>query len=144
MERIAWEERNPSLDQIGIQDARGTYGLVGNDVAADEKAHAGAVLERGANRARRSAAAQDASPNRGQPTSHLSLSQSLSLICLRVNVVQLRWLGSIPALRLGLQLGYLGLNLNVMFDDPLFTGPCILVFHNRKRRIQSPINYKKS
>jgi hypothetical protein len=78
------------LDQIGIQDARGTYGLVRNDVAADGKAHAGAVLERGANRARRSAAAQDASPNRGQPTSHLSLSQSLSLICLRVNVVQLR------------------------------------------------------
>jgi hypothetical protein len=69
------------LDRIGIQDARGTYGLVGNDVAADGETHAGAVPERGASRARRSAAAQDASPNRGQPTSHLALSLSDLSVC---------------------------------------------------------------
>lgn len=43
---------------------RGTYGLVGDDVAADGEAHAGAVSEgRGCGAC--AAAAQDAGPRRG-------------------------------------------------------------------------------
>jgi hypothetical protein len=42
----------------------GTYGLVGDDVAADGEAHAGAVSE-GGSRGACAAAAQDAGPCRG-------------------------------------------------------------------------------
>jgi hypothetical protein len=45
------------LDWIGIQDVRGTYGLVGSNVSADREAHANTMSERRASRARRSAAA---------------------------------------------------------------------------------------
>jgi hypothetical protein len=61
---IHWAGMRRALAEVGFGFLRGTYGLIGDDVAAHGEAHAGAVPE-GGGRGACAAAAQDAGSRRG-------------------------------------------------------------------------------